>query len=58
MSTVGETASNISRRLKQLYGDVVADNSTLTRWIKRINDGQEKPGEIVLVENAVSRILA
>ena len=58
MSTVGETASNISRRLKQLYGDVVGDNSTLTRWVKRINDGQEKLGEIVLVENAVSRILA
>ena len=41
----GETAQNISRRLKQLYGDSAIDYSTVTRWVKRINDGQEEPAE-------------
>ena len=41
----GETALNISRRLKQVYGDDAADYNTMTRWDKRINDGQEEPGE-------------
>ena len=41
----GETAQNISRRLKQVYGDGAIDYSTVTRWVKRINDGQEKPAE-------------
>ena len=41
----GETAQNISRRLKQVYGDGVIDYNTVTRWLKRINDGQEEPAE-------------
>ena len=38
-----ETAQNISRRLKRVYGDGVIDYSTVMRWVKQINDGQEKP---------------
>ena len=30
----GETAQNISRRLKQVYGDSAIDYSTVTRWVK------------------------
>ena len=41
----GETAQNISRRLNQVYGDGAIDYSTVTRWVKRINDGQEEPAE-------------
>ena len=41
----GETAQNISRRLKQLYGDGAIDYSTVTRWVKRIDDKQEEPAE-------------
>ena len=41
----GETAWNISRRLKQVYGDGAIDYSTVTRWVKRINDGREEPAE-------------
>ena len=41
----GETARNISRRLKQVYGDGAIDYSTVTRWVKQINNGQEEPGE-------------
>ena len=41
----GETTMNISRRLKQVYGDGVIDYSTMTRWVKQINDGQEEPVE-------------
>ena len=41
----GETAQNRSRRLKQVYGDIAIDYSTVTRWVKRINDGQEEPAE-------------
>ena len=41
----GETAQNISRRLKQVYGDGAIDYSTVTRWVKQINDGQEEPAE-------------
>ena len=37
----GETAQNISRRLKQGYGDGVIDYSTVMRWVKQINNGQE-----------------
>ena len=40
-----ETAQNISRRLTQVYGDGAIDYSTVTRWVKRINDGQEEPTE-------------
>ena len=40
-----ETAQNLSRRLKQVYSDGSIDYSTVTRWVKRINDGQEKPVE-------------
>ena len=41
----GETAQNISRRLKQVYGDNAIDYSTVTKWVKGINDGQEEPAE-------------
>ena len=41
----GDTAQIISRRLKQVYGDGAIDYSTVTRWLKQINDGQEKPAE-------------
>ena len=41
----GETAQNISRRLKQVYGDSAIDYSTVTRRVKRINDRQEEPAE-------------
>ena len=41
----GETAQNICRRLKQMYSDGAIDYSTVTRWMKRINDGQEEPAE-------------
>ena len=41
----GETAQNISRRLKQVYGDGAIDYSTVMKWVKRINDGQEEPAE-------------
>ena len=40
-----ETAQNISRRLKQVYGDSVIDYSTVIKWVKQINDGQEEPAE-------------
>ena len=30
----GETVHNISRRLKQVYGDGAIDYSTMTRWVK------------------------
>ena len=43
--SAGETAQNISRRLKQVYGDGAIDYSTVTRWMKRINNGQEEPAE-------------
>ena len=41
----GETAQNISRRLKQVYGDGAMDYSTVTRWVKRIKDKQEESAE-------------
>ena len=41
----GETAQNISRRLKQVCGDGAIDYNIVTRWVKRINDGQEEPAE-------------
>ena len=41
----GETTQNISRRLKQVFGDGAIDYSTVTRWVKRINDGQEEAAE-------------
>ena len=41
----GEKAQNISRRLKQVCGDNAIDYSTVTRWVKRINDGQKEPAE-------------
>ena len=46
----GETAQNISRRLKQVYGDGGIDYSTVMRWVKRINDQQEEPAESDLCE--------
>ena len=36
-----ETAQNTCRTLKQVYGDSVIDYSTVMRWVKQINDGQE-----------------
>ena len=44
LQSEGETALNISRRLKRVYCDNAVDCSTVTRWVKRINDKQEKPG--------------
>ena len=41
----GETAQKICKRLKQVCGDGVIDYSTVMRWMKRINDGQEEPAE-------------
>ena len=41
----GETAQNINRRLKQVYGDGAINYSTVTRWVKQINDGQQEPAE-------------
>ena len=41
----GETAQNISRRLKQVCGDGVIDYTTVMRLVKQINDGQEEPAE-------------
>ena len=41
----GEIAQNISRRLKQVYGDGAVDYSIVKRWVKQINDGQEEPAE-------------
>ena len=40
-----ETAQNISRRLKQVYGDGAIDYSTVMRWVKQINDELEEPAE-------------
>ena len=39
----GKTALNISRRPKQVYSGNVVDYSTVTRRVKRINNGQEEP---------------
>ena len=50
----GETAQNISKRLKQVYGDGVIDYSTVTRWVKRINDGQKEPAESDLCDRPKS----
>ena len=50
----GETAQNISRRLKQVYGDGAIDYSTVTRWLKRINDGQKEPAESDLCDRPKS----
>ena len=41
----GQTAQNISRRLKQVYGDGAIDYSTVMRSVKQINDGQKEPTE-------------
>ena len=35
----GDTAQIISRMLKQVCGDGAIDYSTVTRWVKQINDG-------------------
>ena len=43
--SVGKTAQNISRKLKQVYGDGAIDYSTVTSWVKRISDGQEELAE-------------
>ena len=50
----GETAQNISRRLKQVYGDGAIDYSTVTRWVKRINDGQEESAKSNLCDRPKS----
>ena len=41
----GEIGQNIIKRLKQVYGDGAIDYSTVTRWVKRFNDGQEEAAE-------------
>ena len=41
----GETAQTISRRLKQVHGDGAIDYNKVTRWVKRINHGQEEIAE-------------
>ena len=46
----GETAQNISKWLEQACGDSTIDYSTVTRWVKRINDGQEEPAESDLLD--------
>ena len=28
-----------------MYGDIAIDYSTVTRWVKRINHGEEEPAE-------------
>ena len=50
----GETALNISRRLKKVYGDDAIDYSTMTRGVKQINDGQEEPAESNLCNSSRS----
>ena len=50
----GETTQNISRRLKQVYGDGAIECSTVTRWVKRINDGQKEPAESDLCDRPKS----
>ena len=40
-----------------MYGDHAVDYNTTTERIKRINDGQEELMKVILVENAVCRIL-
>ena len=50
----GETAQNIRRRLKQVYDDGAIDYSTVTRLMKRINDGQEEPAESDLCDKSRS----
>ena len=40
-----ERALNIHKGLTHVYGANAVDCSTVTRWVKRINDGQEEPGE-------------
>ena len=50
----GETAQSISKRLKQVYGDGAIDYSTVTRWMKRINDGQQEPAESNLCDRPSS----
>ena len=50
----GEAAQNISRRLKQVYIDSVIDYSTVTRWVKQINDGQKEPAESDLYDRSIS----
>ena len=54
----GKTAQNISRRLKQVYGESVIDYSTVTRWVKRINDRQEEPTESDFCNRPRSGILS
>ena len=46
----GGTTQIISRMLKQVYGDGAIDYSTVTRWVKEINDGQEEPAECDLCD--------
>ena len=40
-----KSAPTISRRLKQVHGDGAIDYNTVTRWVKRINHGQEETAE-------------
>ena len=55
----GETAQNISRRLKQGYGDGVIDYSTVMRWVKQINNGQENLLKVIFAmgQEAIGHLL-
>ena len=53
----GETAHNISRRLNQVYDDGAIDYSTVTRWVKQINNGQEGPAIFAIGQEVVGHLL-
>ena len=38
-----------------MYGDGAIDYSTVTRWVKQINDGQEEPAESDLCDSPSGR---
>ena len=56
--TKGETAQNISRRLKHVYGDGAIDYSTVTSCVKQINDGQEESAQSNLCDRPRSSRLS
>ena len=53
----GETAQNISRRLKQVYGDGAIDYSTVTKWVKRINDGELLKAIFAIGQEVIGHLL-
>ena len=36
-----ETVTNIHRRLRNVYGDLAVDKSTVSRWVKRLSSSEE-----------------